>query len=85
MEPALRDLRDLVDRLDAMVSAADDLPLTDQIHLDKSDLVHIVAGMRAVLAELRGEHSSGPRYASDAPAGGPSIWDEPSVWDEPGS
>jgi len=68
-----------------MVSDAGDLPLTDQIHLDKSDLVHIVAGMRAALAELRGQQPAGPRYASDAPAGGPSIWDEPSLWDEPGS
>ena len=85
MERPLRDLRDLVDRLDAIVSDADDLPLTDQIHLDKSDLVRIVAGMRAALAELRGEQHAGPRYASDPAAGGPSVWDEQSVWDEPGS
>lgn len=83
MERVLRDLRDLVDKLDGMVSDADDLPLTDQIHLDKSELVDIVARLRAVLAELRGEPAR-PPYASDAPTSGQSIWGEPSVWDEPG-
>lgn len=78
----MRDLRDLVEKLDEMVSNADDLPLTDQIHLDKSELVDIVAGLRAVLAELRGRPER-PQYASDAPSSGESIWNEKSIWDEP--
>jgi hypothetical protein len=83
MERVLRDLRDLIDRLDEMVQNADDLPLTDQIHLDQSELVDIVDGMRAALAELRGDPPR-PQYGTDAPSDGTSIWNEPgkSVWEE---
>jgi hypothetical protein len=75
---ALRDLGHLVDRLEEMVDTAREIPLTDGIRMDRSDLEDVVRQMRAAIGELDGSEIPAPeRYGGDDLfAAGPSIWDE---------
>jgi hypothetical protein len=75
----LRDLEDLVERLEAMVDEAREIPLTDGIRMDRSELEDVVRQMRRALAELEGVDAPAaepPRFGDAGLFSGPSVVDE---------